>query len=171
MRAGSMRFSTVPCSLSSTSRSRAKNSTAAWRRIASANDTVSLKVNTLGGRGISTNVDLVAAVCERLQQAGVPARNIIVWDRDTEEMERAVFASPSAAIACNASVQTAWATKTISPRGAAWAADFQRSLLAHRMCSLIWPVLKDHDGAGVTIALKKHVRCDPQSQQVPPQWL
>ena len=64
---------------------------AAWRRIAGPHDMVGLKVNTLGGRGISTHVDLVAAVCDRLQQAGVNPANIIVWDRDTEEMERAGF--------------------------------------------------------------------------------
>ena len=49
---------------------------AAWRRIAGPGDTVSLKVNTLGGRGIATNVDLVTAICVRLQQAGVVERNV-----------------------------------------------------------------------------------------------
>src|ERR1035441_4635182 len=37
----------------------------AWRKLVRPGDTVSLKVNTLGGRGISTNVQLVAAICER----------------------------------------------------------------------------------------------------------
>ncbi len=68
-----------------------ENTIAAWRHIAGPGDTVSLKVNTLGGRGISTNVELVDAVCERLQQAGVKPANIVVWDRDSEELERAGF--------------------------------------------------------------------------------
>ena len=92
MRAGSRPSSTAPCSLSSTFAATHENSIAAWRRIAGAGDTVSLKVNTLGGRGISTNVDLVAAVCERLQQAGVRPRATSWCGTATrEEMERAGF--------------------------------------------------------------------------------
>ena len=50
---------------------------------------VGLKVNTLGGRGISSNLQLVEAICERLQEAGIQANAIVVWDRETEELERA----------------------------------------------------------------------------------
>ncbi len=63
----------------------------AWRKLVRPGDTVSLKVNTLGGRGISTNVQLVAAICERLQGAGIKPGEIVVWDRDSEELERAGF--------------------------------------------------------------------------------
>ena len=41
-----------------------------WRKLVRPGDAVGLKVNTLGGRGISTSHHLVEAVCERLQQAG-----------------------------------------------------------------------------------------------------
>jgi uncharacterized protein (DUF362 family) len=131
-----------------------ENSTAAWRRIASANDTVSLKVNTLGGRGISTNVDLVAAVCERLQQAGVPARNIIVWDRDTEEMERAGFR-----IAIGGDRVQCFGTDRVGYEDdlSAWGSvgsRFSKILTRSSTVLINLPVLKDHDGAGVTIALK-----------------
>jgi len=63
----------------------------AWRKLVRPGGTVSLKVNTLGGRGISTNVQLVAAICERLQQAGVKPADITIWDRDSAELERAGF--------------------------------------------------------------------------------
>jgi len=63
----------------------------AWRKLARPGEMVSLKVNTLGGRGISTNVHLVAAICERLQEAGIKASDIVVWDRDSNELERAGF--------------------------------------------------------------------------------
>ena len=43
----------------------------------------------LGGRGIATSPVLAAAICERLQQAGVRAGDIAVWNRDSTEMERA----------------------------------------------------------------------------------
>lgn len=131
-----------------------ENAIAAWRRIAGADDSVSLKVNTLGGRGIATNVDLVAAVCERLQQAGVPARNILVWDRDTEEMERAGFQIVTGGdrVQCYGTDRLGYEDDL-----SAWGSVGSRlSKILTRGTSVLinMPVLKDHDGAGVTIALK-----------------
>ena len=61
----------------------------AWRRMVPPdilkNKVIGLKVNGLGGKGISTHAALVLAICERLQQAGVPAGNIVVWERDARE--------------------------------------------------------------------------------------
>jgi len=130
------------------------NTIAAWRRIASANDKVSLKVNTLGGRGIVTNVELVEAVRERLQQAGVAARNIVVWDRDTEELERAGFriATGGDRVQCYGTDRVGYEDKL-----SAWGSVGSRlSKILTRATSVLinLPVLKDHDGAGVTIALK-----------------
>jgi hypothetical protein len=59
----------------------------AWRRVVRSGQTVGIKVNTLGGRGVSSNLQLVEAICERLQEAGIKASDIVVWDRDSEEME------------------------------------------------------------------------------------
>jgi uncharacterized protein (DUF362 family) len=127
---------------------------AAWRRIAGPRDTVGLKVNTLGGRGISTHVDLVAAVCDRLQQAGVPAANIIVWDRDTDEMERAGFR-----IIVGGNGVQCYGTDRVGYEDdlSVWGSVGSRlSRILTRSCTVLinLPVLKDHDGAGVTIALK-----------------
>ncbi|MGA2205318.1 MAG: DUF362 domain-containing protein [Terracidiphilus sp.] len=131
-----------------------ENTIAAWRRIAGPGDTVSLKVNTLGGRGISTNVDLVAAICERLQQAGVKASNIVVWDRGSEEMERAGFR-----IAVGGDRVQCYGTDRVDYEDdlSAWGSVGSRlsKILTCSSSVLInLPVLKDHDGAGVTIALK-----------------
>jgi len=127
---------------------------AAWRRIAGRDDKVGLKVNTLGGRGISTHVDLVAVVCDRLQQAGVPAANILVWDRDTEEMERGGFR-----IAIGGNRVQCYGTDRVGYEDdlSVWRSVGSRlsKNLARSSAVLInLPVLKDHDGAGVTIALK-----------------
>ncbi len=131
-----------------------ENTIAAWRRVVGPNDTVGLKVNTLGGRGISTNVELVEAVCERLQQAGVKAANIVVWDRDSEEMERAGFR-----IATGGNRVQCYGTDRVDYEDdlSAWGSVGSRlSKILTRSSSVLinLPVLKDHDGAGVTIALK-----------------
>ncbi len=52
-----------------------------WRRIARPSQAVSIKVNTLGGKGLSTHLTLVLAICARLQQAGVRAEDILVWEQ------------------------------------------------------------------------------------------
>ena len=131
-----------------------ENAIAAWRRIAGPSDTISLKVNTLGGRGVATNVDLVAAICVRLQQAGAKAANIVVWDRDSEEMERAGFR-----IAIGGDRVQCYGTDRVGYEDelSAWGSVGSRfSKILTRSSSVLinLPVLKDHDGAGVTIALK-----------------
>ena len=131
-----------------------ENTLAVWRRIAGPDDTVSMKVNTLGGRGISTHVDLVAAVCDRLQRAGVHPANIVVWDRDTEEMERGGFR-----IAIGGDRVQCYGTDRVGYEDelSAWGSVGSRlSKILTRSSSVLinLPVLKDHDGAGVTIALK-----------------
>jgi uncharacterized protein (DUF362 family) len=131
-----------------------KNPADAWRMLVRPGETVGLKVNALGGRGISTNVQLVAAVCGRLQEAGIKAGDIVVWDRDSDELERAGFhlAMGGDRVQCFGTDRAGY-----EPELAAWGSVGGRlsKILTGRCGVLInLPVLKDHDGAGVTIALK-----------------
>lgn len=132
----------------------AENPGAAWHRLVRPGDTVGLKVNTLGGRGISTNIELVAAVCERLQQASVKPADIIVWDRDTDELERAGFHITIGGdrVQCYGTDRVDY-EDYLSTWGSVGSCV---SKILTRSCSILinLPVLKDHDGAGVTIALK-----------------
>jgi len=45
------------------------------------NDVVGIKVNPVGGGLISTRLEVVDAVIDWLRQGGIPAQNIIIWDR------------------------------------------------------------------------------------------
>jgi uncharacterized protein (DUF362 family) len=126
----------------------------AWRKLVRPGETVGLKVNTLGGRGISTNPQLVDAVCERLQEAGIKAGDIVVWDRDSEELERAGFhlSMDGNRVQCFGTDRAGYEEEL-----AAYGSVGSRlsKILTQRSGVLInLPVLKDHDGAGVTIALK-----------------
>jgi uncharacterized protein (DUF362 family) len=126
----------------------------AWKKIVHPGERISLKVNTLGGRGISTNVQLVEAVCERLQQAGIKASDIIVWDRDSAELERAGFhlAVSGERVQCHGTDRVGY-EEELSAYGSV--GSRLSKILTQRTGVLInLPVLKDHDGAGVTIALK-----------------
>jgi uncharacterized protein (DUF362 family) len=126
----------------------------AWRRVVRPGDLVGLKVNTLGGRGISTNVQLVAAICERLQEAGIKASDIVVWDRDTEEMEHAGFriAEGGNRVQCFGTDRVDYERDLVSYGSVG--SRLSRILTQRSNVLINVPVLKDHDGAGVTIALK-----------------
>jgi len=126
----------------------------AWAAVVRPGEMVSLKVNTLGGRGIATNPVLVEAVCERLRGAGVKPADITVWDRDTEELERGGFtvATGGDRVQCFGTDRVGYEEEL-----AAYGSVGSRlsKILTRRTGLLInMPVLKDHDGAGVTIALK-----------------
>ncbi len=126
----------------------------AWKKVVRPGQTVGLKVNSLGGRGLSSNLQLLQAVCERLQQAGIRAADIVIWDRDTEEMERAGFhiATGGNRVQCFGTDRVGYEDDLVN-----WGSVGSRlSKVLTRRCDVLInvPVLKDHDGAGVTIALK-----------------
>jgi uncharacterized protein (DUF362 family) len=126
----------------------------AWKKLVRPGEMVGLKVNTLGGRGVSSNLQLVEAICERLQEAGINAGDIVVWDRDSEEMEHGGFH-----LSMGGNRVQYFGTDRV---------DYEEDLVAYgsvgsRLSKILTqrtnvlinvPVLKDHDGAGVTIALK-----------------
>jgi uncharacterized protein (DUF362 family) len=58
----------------------------AWRTLVKPEDCVGIKV-AASGRGVSgTNPEVAQAIAEGLIEAGIPARNIIVWDRNLEDL-------------------------------------------------------------------------------------
>lgn len=115
---------------------------------------IGLKVNGLGGRGISTHAALTLAVAERLQQAGVKAGNILVWERDARSLE-----------ACGMSVNTDASRVRCYGNDVAGYEDAESSWgtarirlakILTRECAMVinLPILKDHEMAGVTFAMK-----------------
>ncbi len=64
---------------------------AAWRRFFSPGDRVGLKLNPIGGKLLANNHELVAAILERLEQSGVPRRNLVIWDRRQADLNDTGF--------------------------------------------------------------------------------
>lgn len=58
----------------------------AWRTLVNPADRVGIKVAASGRSVSGTNPEVVLAVAEGLIEAGVPAKNIIVWDRNYEDL-------------------------------------------------------------------------------------
>jgi uncharacterized protein (DUF362 family) len=127
----------------------------AWKSILRPTDKViGLKVNGLGSKGIATHYALIMAVAERLQQAGVKPGNIIVWDQNQRFLEATgvTLSSDPNKVRC-------------IPADAAGFEDAQSTFgtasirvckLLTRECDMIvnMPILKDHQMAGVTFAMK-----------------
>ena len=63
----------------------------AWRSLLSTNDVVGIKVFSLPGPNSGTRPAVVAALVEQLLAAGLPATNIVVWDRQTVDLRLAGY--------------------------------------------------------------------------------
>jgi uncharacterized protein (DUF362 family) len=123
----------------------------AWKKAVRPGETVGLKVNCLGGRGMSTSVVLVDAICERLQQAGIREEDIVIWDRLESDLESGGFRARGK-------------VRCIGNDSAGYEDDLEEfgsvgSLLSRtltRTCDAVinLPVLKDHGITGMTAALK-----------------
>jgi len=58
----------------------------AWRTLVSPKDRVGIKVAASGKTVSGTNPEVVQAIADGLREAGVPSRNIIVWDRNMDDL-------------------------------------------------------------------------------------
>jgi uncharacterized protein (DUF362 family) len=127
----------------------------AWKHIVPVGKVIGLKVNGLGGKGISTHSTLVLAICERLQQAGVKPGNIIVWDRNARDIEACgltISTDPSRVRVFGSDV-SGYEDEPVSFGSAV---KVKLSKILTRECDMVigLPILKDHEMAGVTFSMK-----------------
>lgn len=131
---------------------------AAWKRIVAQGHAegkvVGIKVNGLGGKGISTHAVLVFAICDRLQRAGVKPGNIVLWDRNARDIQACglTISTDPNRIRCHGSDVAGYEDTVETFAGSH--ARFSKILT--RECAMVInvPILKDHSMAGVTFALK-----------------
>lgn len=64
---------------------------AAWRSLVSTQDIIGIKVFSVPGPNSGTRPAVVAGVIEGLLAAGVPATNIVVWDKQSADLRVAGF--------------------------------------------------------------------------------
>jgi hypothetical protein len=67
------------------------NAAEAWRTIVSTQDVVGIKVYCAPGAGSGTRPAVVEGVIEGLLEAGVPAKHIVIWDRQRGDLRLAGF--------------------------------------------------------------------------------
>lgn len=153
--------------------SREKSLAGAWSRFVSPNQTVGIKLNTLGLSRIRSSrlidhYDAVTSVLtEELKTAGVDEKNLIVWDRSDDELMNAglkIQKDPG-------KIRVMGVIGSRRQRGSDGVAEYyhpKEYLLGEKkvkLCRLLTdqcdalisvPLLKHHQNAGVTGALKSH---------------
>jgi len=143
----------------------------AWATLFKPEDTVGLKVNLRGGTHLSTQPCVVNAIVEGLEAAGVAPNNIIVWDAWTKELEPAGYtqnisgkgvryfcndyADPSAGRREDREkIRDAYGSEAVQVGDK----TVYFSRIVTEMCTALInvPMVKDHNIAGVTCAMKNH---------------
>jgi len=128
---------------------------AAWRQLFKPKDRVGIKVNTLG---LTTQPVVVDAIVAGLRLAGMPAENIIIWDRFDVELSKAGFKlnKSGSGVQCRGTdaerIGSGYQDKveTSGQIGSSFS-----KIVAEDVDVLISvPVLKDHNLAGVTLGMK-----------------
>ncbi len=125
----------------------------AWKRIVKPGEVIGLKINGLGGRQITTRPVLVEAVIERLVQASISLKDIVIFDRSDRDLNVAGFTPPEFKGVRSIGNRTAGFEERPAEYGSV------SSLLSKtltRTCDAVinLPVLKDHEIAGFTMAMK-----------------
>jgi uncharacterized protein (DUF362 family) len=141
-----------------------RSASAAWLKFIEPKDVVGIKINPSGAPACCSSPELVREIIDGLRSAGVPTRNIVVYDRFGDEMDLGSYytllppeirilgiqnglldaAGYDANVYCQANFFGEWETRS-----------YMASIVANGLDKIInVPTLKDHSASGVTGCLK-----------------
>ena len=135
----------------------APSATEVWAELIKPSDTLGLKVNCLAGRGLSTHLELVQSIVQRVTEVGLPHKSILIWDRLSADLKRAGYPLNihGDGVRCYGNDVAGYVGAKGGPIISGSVGSFvSRALM--RDCSVIinLPVLKDHGICGITLAMK-----------------
>jgi len=128
----------------------------AWKSLFQQSDFVGIKLSCLAGRKLSPHKEVVDGIVAGLRMAGVKDENILIWERTCRELSRAGFTinTTKKGVKCFGS-DALELSYDATPQIAGSIGSCFSSILSTYCTALInVPVLKDHDLAGVTLAMK-----------------
>ncbi len=122
-------------------------------------DTIGIKVNTIGGKALSTRPETAAALARILTGAGLSNDRIVIWDRTNRELRDAGFSlrmnrKGGLKIYGTDSQGTGYTNQLVSHRSIGSLFSLIQSRLITSSVSLA--ILKDHGLAGVTAGMKNY---------------
>jgi uncharacterized protein (DUF362 family) len=122
------------------------------RRLFRPTDVVGIKVNTLGGVGVSTRPEVALKLAQWLRAAGVPADRILIWDRTNRELRAAGYEITNGRGVRVQGTDGDW-HRELTEWGPS-ASRFARVMVEDLTAVISVGRLKDHGLAGVTLSLK-----------------
>ena len=128
------------------------------RRLFKADDRVGIKINTIGGKKISTRSEVSQSLANLLVESGIPDRGIVIWDRTNRELREAGYR-----LSINRSTLKVLGTDS---NGVGYNFDlvshlnigsrFSRIQTDTITTSISLAILKDHGMAGITAGMKNY---------------
>ena len=128
----------------------------AWQSLFRSSDFVGIKLNCIAGRRLSPHKEVVDGIVAGLKLAGVEEENILIWERTSRELVRAGFPlnTGKKGVKCFGSDSLS-IPYDVNPQIAGSVGSCFSTILSSYCTAIInVPVLKDHDLAGVTLAMK-----------------
>jgi len=130
----------------------------ALSRFFSSSDRIGIKINTIGGRGISTRPELALALSSLLTGPGQTDRDVVIWDRTNRELRQAGYSlsvSPgSPKIFATDTAGVGYESELVSHRHVG---SLLSTILTRRItASISLAILKDHGLAGITAGMKNY---------------
>jgi uncharacterized protein (DUF362 family) len=129
----------------------------AWGRFITKDDRVGIKINVLGGRFAGTMREVVEPIVDGVRAVGVPDENIMIYDQYDGYMRAARYAwqaQPGKLRVINHEVLGY--EKALTDSGGGGIGRLAKTL-TWTTAVINVPVIKDHDLAGVTCAMKNMV--------------
>lgn len=125
-----------------------------WKLFFSPQDRIAIKVNGVGGPGIATRPDVAMALAAELMDAGVPGRNILIWDRTSRELSLAGYRIREEEQGPLCFGTDRYGYEPMPRVHGSIGSCFSQVIIRWATCLINVPVLKDHDLAGVSISMK-----------------
>ena len=128
----------------------------AWRQFFSPRDIIGIKVNVLAGKRMITHPELATAIAYNLRDAGIPANNIIIFDRQNDELQTAGYTLNfgRTGIRCYGTDTTGIGYEPEPRVYNSVGSCFSRILTEQCTAIINIPVLKDHGIVGFSGAMK-----------------
>ncbi|MCP5007754.1 MAG: DUF362 domain-containing protein [Planctomycetes bacterium] len=129
----------------------------AWSTLFMKNDIVGIKLNCLAGKRFSPHVAIIESIIKGVKSAGVPEKNIIVFERFSKELVSAGFniRKGTSGVRCYGTDELPHGGYDRQPQIAGSIGSCFSQIISSYCTAIInVPVLKDHDLAGVSIGMK-----------------
>jgi uncharacterized protein (DUF362 family) len=122
------------------------------------NERIGIKINTIGGRKISTRPEVALSLADLLVKSGLHERNIIIWDRTNRELKDAGYrlASPSNGLKVFGTDMDGAGYETELVSHLNIGSLFSTIQTNFVTASVSLAILKDHGLAGVTAGMKNY---------------